>query len=330
MKIGFHNPNVSFRGGFNSMVEYAEFSQSLLGHEALFFLPRARAQAAPLVIAQLEGRFPIHYFGQGRELDRMISAQKVDFVYTIKPGYYDGLVIRSARHGIHAMFYTDEFHGDSMAYVSRWMSRAATGREDYFVPHYVRKMESEEDLRDELGIPAEARVFGRHGGLESFNISFVREAVLSHAWRHPRDHFVFLNTLPMNPRGDTLPNIHHLPGTADPLQKARFLATCDAMLHSEINGETFGLAIGEFSVLGKPVITYAQPRVKAHLEMLRGHGLLFANRRELAKILQGFVPHRISGTEYEAYTDPRLVMSYFEEVFLRTPGGTPKHQILGS
>ncbi len=299
------------------MVEYAEFSQSLLGHEALFFLPRARALSAPSVVAQLEERFPVHYFNHSRELDRSVSAQKVDFLYTIKPGYFDGLVIRSARHGIHAMFYTDEFHGDAMAYVSRWMSRAATGREDYFVPHFVRKMESDEDLRDELGIPREARVFGRHGGPESFNIGFVREAVLAHARRFPQDHFVFLNTPPMGAGGDRLPNIHHLPGTPDLGRKSRFLATCNAMLHSQINGETFGLAIGEFAVLGKPVITYAHPKVRAHLEMLRGRGMLFANRRELDQILVEFQPHRISGTEYEDYMNPRLVMSYFEKIFLK-------------
>lgn len=317
MKIGFHNPNVSFRGGFNSMIEYAELSRSLLGHEARFFLPRARALAAPLVIGKLEKDFPIHYYNHSGELDRLISAHKIDFFYTIKPGAYDGVAIRAARQGIHAMFFTDEFHGDVMAFVSRWMSRAATGRDDCFVPHLVRKMEGDGDMRQELGIPSGARVFGRHGGPETFNIGFVHQAVLSHARRHPQDHFVFLNTTSMGRREKKLPNIHHLSGTADPRIKSRFLATCDAMLHARWEGETFGLAVGEFAVLGKPVITFTGSPERAHLDMLRGQELGFANRRDLARILQEFQPGRISGTEYEDYTDPKLVMSYFEKVYLR-------------
>jgi len=53
-------------------------------------------------------------------------------------------------------------------------------------------------------------------------------------------------------------------------EKARFFATCDIMLHARLHGETFGLAVGEFAVLGKPVITFAGSRERAHLEMLEG------------------------------------------------------------
>ena len=38
-------------------------------------------------------------------------------------------------------------------------------------------------------------------------------------------------------------------------EKEAFYRTCDAMLHARRDGETFGLAVAEFSVRNKPVIT---------------------------------------------------------------------------
>jgi hypothetical protein len=213
------------------------------------------------------------------------------------------------------MFLSDEFHGDSFAYVSRWASRVMTGKEDSFVPHYVPKLESKENLRQELNIPAEAKVFGRHGGWDTFNIPFVRKTVVQHARKNPEDHFVFLNTEPI--RGtESLANVHYLGATVNPEEKARFLATCDAMLHARLHGETFGLAVGEFAVLGKPVITFAESKEKSHLEMLGEKALVYRNLGEVSKILREFNPHRSSGTEYEIYSDPKGVMEMFQKTFL--------------
>jgi hypothetical protein len=126
---------------------------------------------------------------------------------------------------------------------------------------------------------------------------------------------VFLNTESIR-EAENLTNIHYLPATVDPLGKAKFLATCDAMLHARWHGETFGLAVGEFAVLGKPVITFSESREKAHLEMLGNQALLYRNAGELAEILRGFHPHKTLGTEYETYADPKVVMELFQKKFL--------------
>ena len=111
-------------------------------------------------------------------------------------------------------------------------------------------------------------------------------------------------------------NVHYLPATVDPLEKAKFLATCDAMLHARWHGETFGLAVGEFAVLGKPVITFSESRERAHLEMLGKQPLLYQHFGELAGILKEFCPHKAHGTEYEMFADPKSVMSLFQKKFL--------------
>jgi hypothetical protein len=126
---------------------------------------------------------------------------------------------------------------------------------------------------------------------------------------------VFLNTESIR-EAENLTNIHYLQATVDPVEKAKFLATCDAMLHARWHGETFGLAVGEFAALEKPVITFAGSRERAHLEMLGNQALQYRHAGELIKILRDFRPHRTQGTEYEIFADPKVVMGLFQKKFL--------------
>jgi hypothetical protein len=89
------------------------------------------------------------------------------------------------------------------------------------------------------------------------------------------------------------------------------------MLHARWHGETFGLAVGEFAVLGKPVITYGGSRERAHLEMLGEKALIYKSKEELLKVLREFRRRAIVGTEYAEYADPKIVMEIFRKNFLR-------------
>ena len=115
---------------------------------------------------------------------------------------------------------------------------------------------------------------------------------------------------------EKLKNVHYLAPAIDPEKKAQFLGTCDAMLHARQHGETFGLAVGEFAVLGTPVITFSESREKAHLEMLGKQALLYRNVGELAGSLSEFRPHKTHGSEYEIFADPKVVMELFRKKFL--------------
>jgi hypothetical protein len=50
------------------------------------------------------------------------------------------------------------------------------------------------DLREELGIPREATVFGRYGGLHTFNLGAARQAVAEVSRLQRSIYFVFMNT----------------------------------------------------------------------------------------------------------------------------------------
>ena len=66
----------------------------------------------------------------------------------------------------------------------------------------------------------------------------------------------------------------------------RFFATCDAMLHAREEGETFGMAVAEFSLRNKPVITYngSGQYDNAHVRMLGSKALLYCQTAERSSV----------------------------------------------
>ena len=306
---------MSLRGSENALWDYANLNETILGNNSTICHPAELENAKNPTFAKWKSRFQLIPYRTKDELSSKLKERGVDILYQIKPGSFDGFVIPGLKNCIHSMFLSDEFHGDAFAYVSRWCSKVMTGGEDSFVPHFVPKLESKMNLRGKLGIPARAKVFGRHGGVDTFNIPFVRKAVLQHAKKNSDDHFVFLNTELI--RGtEKLKNVHYLAPTIDPEEKAQFLGTCDAMLHARWHGETFGLAVGEFAVLGKSVITFGGSRERAHLDLLGNKALVYQNCGELEKILNSFEPRNATKTGYDELSDSRRVMGIFAEKFL--------------
>jgi hypothetical protein len=315
MKVAFHSRIVTERGSEGAMLDYARLNCSVLGNESVLCLPDRPEFAENPLLQKWRKEFQVIQYGDKNDLGMKLKKEAAGVLYLTKPGPFDGFLVPDIKNCVHAQFLCDEFHGESYAYLSSWMSRVMTGREISFVPFFVPQFASDEDLRGKLGIPKGAKVFGRHGGWDTFNIPFVRKTVVQHARKNPEDHFVFLNTKSIR-EAENLANIHYLPATVDAVEKAKFLATCDAMLHARWHGETFGLAVGEFAVLGKPVITFSESRERAHLEMLGNQALLYRHADELTKILRDFRPHRTQGTEYEIYADPKVVMEIFRKKFL--------------
>jgi hypothetical protein len=315
VKVAFHSRLVTERGSEGAMLDYARMNRSVLGNESLICLPNNPEFAGNSIMKKWQEEFPVIFYQNKNDLGRKLAREGVELIYLTKPGPWDGFLVPGVRNCIHAQFLCDEFHGDAYAYLSPWMSRVMTGREDSYVPFFVPCLKSNRNMRDRLKIPKCARVFGRHGGTETFNIPFVHMVVGSHAKKFPGDHFVFLNTNPV--RGtERLPNVHYLPATLDPNVKAEFLATCDAMIHARDTGETFGLAVGEFAVLGKPVITFGGSRERAHLAMLGPRALAYGSSGELKRILVNFTPHQAFDTGYQVYTDPEKIMEIFSNRFL--------------
>ena len=315
MKVAFHSQLLTERGSEGAMLDYARLNRSVLGNESLLCLPDRPEFATNPLLKKWREEFEVIQYQGKNDLGRKLKKDRAEVLYLTKPGPFDGFLVPGVKNCVHAQFLCDEFHGDAFAYLSPWMSRVMTGREDSYVPFYVPKFETSTNLRKKLGILSGERVFGRHGGWDTFNIPFARRAVAEHARKHRTDHFIFLNTEPIHGT-KRLSNVHYLPATVDPEEKAQFLASCDTMLHARWHGETFGLAVGEFAALGKPVITFEGSRERAHLEMLGDRALRYRNRAELEEILCSFTSRKVSGTLYEEFANPNRVMDLFRKIFL--------------
>jgi hypothetical protein len=319
MKIIYHSNQLGLRGTEIALYDYAFHGRSLLNAEPVILTrdkaPGHRAEA----VEKFSRQFPVLYYQAPEDIDKIVEKEKADAVYFIKSGENDGVVSYSAKSLVHAVFMRNDPHGDVYAYISPWLSRVMSAGKTPWVPHMIDLPEENADLRDELNIPRDAVVFGRYGGMGAFDVKIAHKAVYRAAARRKNAWFLFMNTdslrKPFLARDN--PRIVHIPGTADMRRKVAFINTCDAMLHARESGETFGLAVGEFSARNKPVITYALSREQAHLDFLKDKALRFSTYRELMDILMDFEPD--PNGDWDVYSEPfspENVMRKFREVFL--------------
>ncbi len=286
-KIAFYAGHLSERGTGVALYDYAIENIARLGNESVVFYEPEN----PLNIAGVVDRFgaaleliPVADFA---EADAMLAAERCDLVYALKAGRPDGVESRVVPTMVHGVFpvSTRHVHGASYAFVSDWLARYCAGGKVPAVPHIARVAETDADLRGDLGVPAEARVFGCYGGRDSFDIGFVRDQVIPEVLeRRPDIWFLFMNITPFLDHE----RVRFLPASADLQVKTAFINSCDAMLHARSRGETFGMAVAEFSLRGKPVLTYARSRERAHLEMLGGAALRYGSAADLLALIEGF------------------------------------------
>jgi hypothetical protein len=304
-----------------ALFDYACGAVDVLGHEVRIFVPASSEKIIPAVKRRFEERFELVLYRTPDDI-------ACDALYVIKRGR-PGRITNGTPELNHAFIDASEPHGHRFAAVSDWVARTARrplhlprGRtirlprrkKPDVVPHIVTLPDLADDLRDELGIPQDAVAFGRHGGIGTFSVEFVRDAIRAALNERPDIWFLLINV--ENFHDD--PRIVHLPMTTDRVAVRRFINSCDYMLHAYHLGETFGLAPAEFAYVGAPVITYVDAPRKAHLDLLPGDLLIgYRTYDDLLGHLRG-LGRRTSAVESdiaESYSVER-VMKQFNDVFL--------------
>lgn len=305
MKVGFLNNQIDNRGTGNALFDYAHYNEEILGNESVI-LTNDTQQRDELMAERLIERFKYIY-----PYDKYMLGMfpELDVVYHIKSGADQTTRwLKKPRYVSHGVFEcpTD---GDRNAVVSDWLSGRCGVPS---VPHIVSLPNTTETLRDRLGLTENAIILGRHGGNDSFDISFVWDAIGSTLDQRRDIIFLFVNT-------DGIPHeilnsgrVISAPAVSDPWDKRVFINTCDAMLHARSRGETFGIAVGEFAKYGKPIITYGDSPEQAHYTELP-YAEKYYNKEDLVDILVNFQPYHMKG--YQEYS-PEKVMKKFKEVFL--------------
>jgi len=311
VKIAFWENCLCERGTTTALYDYAYFNQTILNNISIIIYNPYNKHNNQNVINKFKSKFEIYELTDNSKIDDILNITECDIVYIIKGGEIDGRLSKTKKNAIHCVFNCSQPHGHAYASVSPRVS----GNNGQFpvVPHIVYLPEHDRNMRQELNIPSDATVFGRHGGYGQFDIHYVHSIVYDVAKQNPNIYFIFVNTAKFC---ESLQNIIHLNMIIDLDKKVEFINTCDAMLWARSDGETFGLSIAEFSIRNKPVIA-TQNYPNAHVHYLGNKGIWY-NSKNLYKILNDFDRLDVQNKDWNAFREfsPENVMNIFKLEFI--------------
>ena len=318
IKIGFQSNQLSLTGTEVALYDYAHHNECELLNKSVIFYQRHHPGNDEIAIKRFQSRFEVISYTDITDLDRGLVRSGCDLLYAIKGGKRDRIVSRVVPTMVHAVFPTNplQIHGASYAYISPWLSKNCALGSIPAVPHIVEMPTPGGNLRAELGIPKDAIVVGGYGGRRSFDVPCAIAAVRQALERDSQIRFLFMNFEPFLAH----PRAIFLPGVSDMGRKADFIATCDAMLHARLQGESFGLAVGEFSVLNKPVMAYRYSKHTHHLAMLGARGLIYQDSASLLSHLASLPRYLESNRDWDCYSqtcNPHVVMTEFEQYLIK-------------
>ena len=311
--IGFWDNSLCERGTTVALYDYAYYNKYILKNKSIILYDSTRKDTDPLVVEKFKKEFDVFSTDNFNKVDQILLENKCDILYITKSGENDSKFSRNVKTVIHTVFNCNQPHGNVYASISQWVHN--NNGKYPVVPYIISLPENNLNLRTKLGIPESATVFGRHGGYNQFDIKYVQDIVYQVALERSDIYFVFVNTAEFC---QPLPNIIHLDRIIDLNEKVTFINTCDAMIWGRSEGETFGLAIAEFSLKNKPVIvTKENVYDQAHLHLLKDQALWY-NEHSLKDILINFNKEEMSKKDWNAYREysPEKVMKIFKQVFI--------------
>jgi glycosyltransferase involved in cell wall biosynthesis len=265
-------------------------------------------------------KFNVFIYNSHEELNEFIKANNIDAVYTQESGEPGGFSTPHASNLYHAVFPQPMHHrhGDRYAFISKWLSDYCSKGLIKYVPYIIKTpnqsklKEIGKEFRIKHKIPLDAKVFGRIGSYLQFNISFVLDTIVKILDKNPDIYFLFCNTKKFYDH----PRILHIPAIYEDLEKYAFISAADIMIHARERGETFGLAIAEYSSCNKPIFTYANSPERAHLDILQDTGIYYNNKEELEHLFLNFKPDNKDYNVYKEFS-PSNVIKIFENIFLK-------------
>lgn len=326
-KIAFYTPHLGLRGTEITMYDFADYNEKILGNKSIIIYNIGHPFTHPSVVKKFRDRFDTvyelehhgdynwHWNGSITMplLDPILKKEECYGFYVQKFGHNDGLISQVCKTLVLVAAPVCQPHGDKYAYVSEWLSQQACNGVHPAVPSMITPLpEVEDDMREELGIPKDATVFGRTGGHDTFSLPWVHYVIKNVVLNNPNIHFIFQNTEKFFDH----PQIKWLEPSADLVTKARFIDSCDAMIHARNEGESFGCACGEFASRNKPIITWGGSKDRNHIRLMGDRGYIYNGPDHLYNILVNFVKE--PEKDWNVYKDynPEMVMKTFNEIFL--------------
>lgn len=323
MNIGFFVRHFTERGTEVAIYDYAKYNEEILNNKSVIICFTESKQTLlgfpneRISYDKFKDRFQIIEINDINELTNIINDYNLSFFYTLTSGGNNDIyqfenknIWGNCKTIKHCVFDTTSCEGDFYISISNYLNEKYDTKYPV-IPHIVDLPDCNENLRDELKIPNDAIVLGRYGGIHEFNIKITHEAIIECLSINPNIYFLFMNTTNFYIH----PRIIYLEKNIDLLFKVKFINTCNAMIHSRIMGETFGLSIGEFSIKNKPIITCPCGDME-HIKILGDKAILYNSKEELMDIfdkIQIIIHSRNDWNSYEYYR-PKNIMSLFKQI----------------
>jgi len=311
--IGFHSNQLCERGTEVALYDYANHNENILGNKSIIFFDKNSLNNCKKTVEKFHSRFTCYGYNNFNEIDDIVVKENIDVMYVIKYGTIDDRKLKNCPIINHAVFVSQP-HGYKYAVLHDAVNKKYKTSTNV-VPHMIDMPNCDEDLREELKIPKEAIVLGRIGGFHQFDVQYALDAIIEYLDKNEDIYILLVNTKQFIERK----NVIYLDKKIDKYEKAKFINTCDAMIHARSDGETFSLSIGEFCFYNKPIITTPSKVDNIHLEILGEKAIVYNNKNELLDIFKNIrtlIKKYDDWNAYKQYT-PENVMRIFHDVFLK-------------
>ena len=321
MNVGFFVRHFTERGTEVAVYDYARYNEEILHNKSyiICFSEQGQRQVGfPTMRHSFEkfrARFPMIIIDTMDEMSNKIDEYNLSFFYTLTHGSGNDIyqfdnknLWKTCKTIKHCVFHTDFQEGDFYFSIGEH-NNTKYNTNIPIIPHIVDLPDIHENLRDELQIPQDALVIGRHGSADAFDIQNARNAVIQYINQDENLYFVLMNTSHFHSH----PRIIYLDMNVDCHYKTKFINTCDAMLHARGHGETFGLSVAEFSVRNKPIITCKCGDLE-HIKLLGDKAILYDSTESLVDIFKNLRTTIQTHTDWNCYRDysPQNVMNMFK------------------
>jgi hypothetical protein len=326
-KLFFHSDVINERGSAAAVYEYMRLCQSN-GHEVSWGYS-AESPNDPNSIKMYGTQFEIIPIVSFEKFSTSAS-KEFDWAYFVKKGPNDGIQIPGIPNNIHVVFQYLDPHGDNYAYVSGWLARTMARSTNQFLPSRLRSYfpytpfnldyvpfsvelpEPTNSLRRDLGIPQEAKVALRFGGMKTFDIPWVKKVLLECLDEDPNLWFLAVNT----ERFTTHKRAVFAPTILGAQAKSNMLGSADFVIHARRQGESFGMNILESMQAGKPILSWIGGWDRNHVELLH-HSSLYLGPMDFKRKVKAYaascnVTHNLNIAENYK---PAAVFPEFKRVF---------------
>lgn len=318
MKVLLKTNTLNFRGTTVAIEDYAKYNERILGNESIICyrtdIPYQQDMGNESIVIDRLKRFGYHLEEyQEDTFNDLMNRVKPDVVYQLTSGDDRDRVNVDCKSVVHSVF--QSVSPNITAYISDWLSDKLTDGKVPYVPHIVNLPEPTDNYREFLNIPKDALVIGRHGGLSTFDIGFVRDYV--NKCQLDNVYFVFVGTERFTYNSNCL----FINQFSNRQKLSNYINTCDIMLHARQRGESFGLAICEFLFHNKPVLAYNGGVDQNHVRLLSGFNTLYSDVKDLNDMIVGFRNDRKLLTNHEwsskvSEYKPERAIQKFKEIFL--------------